>query len=405
MNASPPDRFSAPEQGLGYMYQARLALLKMIQFPEPTTVYIEKDDDLEFHNEDGKRILGSLKHKAEGDTLTDLSVDFWKSVRIWLVRYVADGGRASTLQFFLFTTSTISDDSFLKSFSIDASASPSATLVELAKAALAKTSSAIIKPIAKEFEALSDDDKQNFLSRIRVIPSNARIVDIPGIIISEHLRTIRREARLPVFQRLEGWWNSVVIELLVGRRTDGITGSELSDKIAEISDEYKNDNLPIEFRGRAPDGEIDIEGDMRPFVVQLKAIAVHAKRVRSAILDYYRAFEQRSAWARHNLLVPGEIERYEDRLVEEWERFRDVVFEKLTAESAEDLLLKAGKDLYQWAEIESCNISALRIRERVTEPYVIRGGFHILANLQPLPRVHWHPRFLERLVTQAGLPT
>ena len=39
----------------------------------------------------------------------------------------------------------------------------------------------------------------------------------------------------------------------------------------------------------------------------------------------------------------------------------------------------------------------LRIRERVTEPYVVRGAFHILANASPSPRVYWHPRFLERL--------
>nr|WP_143432992.1 ABC-three component system protein [Herbaspirillum camelliae] len=45
----------------------------------------------------------------------------------------------------------------------------------------------------------------------------------------------------------------------------------------------------------------------------------------------------------------------------------------------------------------SDNSSTLRIRERVTEPYVVRGGFHILANSRPLPRVYWHPRFLSRV--------
>ncbi|WP_407645645.1 ABC-three component system protein [Herbaspirillum camelliae] len=33
----------------------------------------------------------------------------------------------------------------------------------------------------------------------------------------------------------------------------------------------------------------------------------------------------------------------------------------------------------------------------MTEPYVVRGGFHILANSRPLPRVYWHPRFLSRV--------
>jgi hypothetical protein len=27
----------------------------------------------------------------------------------------------------------------------------------------------------------------------------------------------------------------------------------------------------------------------------------------------------------------------------------------------------------------------------------VRGGFHILANIRPLPRLYWHPRFLTRI--------
>ena len=46
------------------------------------------------------------------------------------------------------------------------------------------------------------------------------------------------------------------------------------------------------------------------------------------------------------------------------------------------------------AELET---DRLRIRERVAEPYVVRGGFHILANARPIPRVYWHPQFLQRL--------
>jgi hypothetical protein len=102
-------------------------------------------------------------------------------------------------------------------------------------------------------------------------------------------------------------------------------------------------------------------------------------------------------WARENLLVSGELEEYEDRLEDEWSRYRDVVFESLDEDSAESVMRDAGHRLYQWADLESGNISTLRIRERVTEPYVVRGGFHILANITPVPRIYWHPHFLKRL--------
>ena len=71
------DKFSAGAQGLGYIYQVRLALLRLLQLPENTAVSLEKDDDLDFVDSGGGKSLVSLKHKSNGDRLTDLSIDFW----------------------------------------------------------------------------------------------------------------------------------------------------------------------------------------------------------------------------------------------------------------------------------------------------------------------------------------
>ena len=80
-----------------------------------------------------------------------------------------------------------------------------------------------------------------------------------------------------------------------------------------------------------------------------------------------------------------------------------MVFEELDENSAEDALKRAGKDLYKWADLESSKIHSLRIRDRVTEPYVTRGSFHLLANATPAPRIYWHPRFLERVGKALGV--
>lgn len=393
------DQYSAGEQGLGYIYQPRFALLRLMQLPESTSVLIEKDDDLDFLDKDGVKTLASLKHKAVGDRLADLSIDFWKSVRIWLARYNRDGGSQADLRFFLFTTGTVSEKSFLRHFLPDhlPEDGGSTSLSQLANAVLTKTKSDLIGTIAKELHELSDEEKDDFFSRIVIFDGGPRIVDVPLIIKDQHMRSIRREFRDAVFERLKGWWHDAVVNLMSGKRTEAIYGYEVSDKLSAFADEYKSDNLPITFRGKAPAGEIDAENDPRLFVVQLREIGIASNRIRNAILDYYRAFEQRSVWARENLLVSGEMEEYEDRLVDEWGRYKDAVFEDLDEESAEEVLLEAGKALYKWADLESGNIATLRIRERVTEPYVLRGGFHILANSRPLPRVYWHPRFLNRI--------
>lgn len=391
--------YSAGEQGLGYMYQPRFALLKLLQLSENTSVLIEKDDDLDFVDVDGVKTLASLKHKAEGQRLTDLSTDFWKSVRIWLARYNRDNRSDASLRFFLFTTDTISEASFLRFFLQDFRTAEEETvsLSQRTNEVLAKTKSGLIRSIVNEFNLLTEDEQNDFLSRIVIFDGGPRIEDVPAIIKDQHMRSIRPEFRTAVFERLEGWWHDSIINLLSGKRVDPIYGYEVSDKLSTFAEEYKSDNLPITFRGKEPTGEIDAANDSRLFVEQLRQIGIASNRIRNAILDYYRAFEQRSVWAREKLLVLDEMEAYEDRLVEEWSRYKDVAFEDLAVESVAEAYLRAGKDLYNWAEIQSINISTLRIRERVSEPYVLRGSLHILANARPQPRVYWHPRFLSHI--------
>jgi hypothetical protein len=405
MTEKATDKFSAGEQGLGYIYQARLALLQLLQLPEDTVIFLEKDDDLDFVDGDGGKSLASLKHKAMGDKLTDLSTDFWKSVNIWLARYKRDGRATSNLRFFLFTTGSVSSASFLARLLPDqpVASGDVATLAELADAALAGSESKLIAPIAMAFNELSDSEKQDFLERILILDGSPRIGDIPALIRDKHMRSIRREHREFVFERLEGWWTNSVINQLSGTKAEGIFGYEVSDKLSNFAEEYKTDNLPITFRGKVPTDEIDTDTDPRLFVAQLREIGISSNRIRNAILDYYRAFEQRSAWARENLLVLGEVEEYEDRLADEWGRYKDVAFERLTDDSAEEALREAGVSLYNWAEFETGKIESLRIRARVSEPYVLRGSFHILADATPQPKVHWHPRFLDRLGKVLGV--
>lgn len=401
MNSKKNDRFSAKEPGLGYLYQPRLALLKMFELSEQAVLYIEKEDDIDFKDSSEINSLMSLKHKTKGNKLTNLSLDFWKSVRIWLTRYNDKGQCLSNLRFFLFTTEKVSDSSFLKFFLTDFSLSNDKIeqLSEKIEESLNTTESKLIIEIRDEYNELSDINKIDFLSRIQIFDNSPRIENIPEIIKNKHMRSIRREHRESILERLEGWWNNEIIKLLSGSRENGMSGYELSDKLFNISEEYKNDNLPITFRGKLPNQKIDVKEDSRLFVIQLKEIGISSNRIHNAIIDYYRAFEQRSEWARSSLLILGELADYEDRLIEEWERYRDFVFENLDDDSADDIIKEAGKSLYDWADQKSGNYESLRIRARVTESYVIRGSYHLLADNQPLPRVYWHPLFLKNITT------
>lgn len=381
------------------MYQPLFALLRLFELPESTEVLIEMDDDLDFIDVNGSKTLGSLKHKSEGDRLTDLSVDFWKSVRIWLARYKRDGCQLSQLRFFLFTTSEVSPKSFLQEFTSQSirNDKTNSDLVGRAIQKLSQSTTELSKELRSELGLLSSEERDDFFSRITIFNSTPRISELPQQIMDRHMRSIQREFREAIFNTLEGWWNQQTILLLTGERGDPMAGYELSDKLAQLADEYKTNNLPIHFSSAIPNEDIDPGGDNRQFVIQLREIGVQSNRIRNAILDYYRAFSQRSAWVRESVLVEGEIEIYETRLVDEWSRYRDMLLEETDDITATQTLKDVGRELYKWAEFESKKLDSLRIREKVAEPYVVRGGFHILANAKPTPRVYWHPLFLERL--------
>ena len=201
MRTNRDDRFSASEQGLGYLYQPRFALLQMLELPEETSVFIEKDDDLDFVDNAGRKSLGSLKHKAEGEKLTNLSTDFWKSVRIWLTRYEESGRIESTHRFYLFTTNEVSSGSFLTKFLSSETAPPDVD--ELAGeigTALEKTTSELIQPIGKQLHALTGSEQLDFWKRITIVDRVPRIEDIPGLIKDLHMRSIRRDFRDAIFE-------------------------------------------------------------------------------------------------------------------------------------------------------------------------------------------------------------
>jgi hypothetical protein len=391
------DNFSAGEQALGYLYQVRYALLQMIRLPEETACFIERDDDLDFTDPEEGQILASLKHKAPGDRLTDLSPDFWKSVRIWLTRFKAEKQAADTLTFFLFTTGTVAEGSFLENF-LPGKSKPD-DLAATADAILGMTTSKTILKTKDLFNALDAEEKDDFLARITIFDNQVRIENIPAAIM-DRMRTVPSAFRPPVYERLEGWWVNVAIELMIGGRSEPAHGREVSEMLAAIADQFKSDNLPIDFFGKEPPEEVNPDADDRMFVTQLRALGLKTDRIRRAILDYYRAFEQRASWAREQLTLNGEVEQYDDRLVDEWDRYRAILCESLDDDCSEDALTATGRNLLNW--VETNDSPRFRIRREVTEAYVLIGSYHMLSNEAPTPRVYWHPRFMQRLQEIVG---
>jgi hypothetical protein len=385
-------QFSASEPALGYLYQIRYALLEILRMPEETICYIERDDDVDFSDPEEGRILASLKHKAAGDTLTDLSPDFWRSVRIWLTDYLKNPDSTKPSKYFLVTTGQVQAGSLLAVFLPNTPVAMD--LPSRIATVLATSTSKTIKKTTDLLLTLPEEKWADFFRRITIFDIQKRITEIPQLIVSEKLRTVRPQFRSPVYQRLEGWWTNECIELMTGLRKEPFRSSEVSEVLSSITEQFREDNLPIDFEKAEPKDGVHPDTDDRYFVNQLRAIGLHSERLTRAILDYYRAFEQRGSWLRENVTLTGEIEKYDDRLVDEWARIREIAFEELKADSPEEILQQSGRKLLN--ELSTRDHPNLRIRKDVTASYVVMGSYHILAN-EDMPRVHWHPRFTERI--------
>jgi hypothetical protein len=387
--ATHKDKYAAGEQGLGYVYQIRYALAHLMSQDESQALLIEADDDVELHDVDGQKTLISLKHKQVGETVGTLSTDFWKSFRIWIDRYVRDGKLACDHAYCMATTSRVTSSSLLRYFLNGADAKP-ADFAQQLVAELKGSKAALSAQVEGTFSSLTLTEQDDFLARIVIADSSLRIMELDTA-FTPHLRSVAAKFRTDVRERMEGWWLREAIELIQGERKP-ITGAEVWAKFAQVNSEYYDARLPITFDEAYPDQGIDAMKDTRQFVEQLRAIGMSSDSLEMAILDFYRAFSQRAHWTRVNALVGGEIRKFEQRLVEEWKRARGWAMVNAPQNEAE--YQAAGRKLYDWAENQS---KGLQIRKDVTEDFVRRGSFHILADEKPTPRVHWHPQFLECL--------
>jgi hypothetical protein len=381
-------QFSAGPQALGYYYQVRYALLLLLRSESTSKLSIEALDDIVLEEGATPPTLLQLKHRSHA-SLTDSSSDLWKSLRVWSTHFQQGAITPSAVILTLVTTAVAPANSVASLLRPDNVRNPTQALRQLVE--VAKTSqNSSLRPAFDAFLKLTAEQQELLINAVNILDAAPSIIDISTKIKDELRFAVRREHIEALYQRLEGWWFQKVVQRLGGKTPEPISFFEVHSMINDISDQLKPDALPIDFLDYVPP---DLEAKDKQFVYQLREIAANNMRIQKAILDYYRAFEQRSRWVREDLIVSDELEKYESKLIDEWQRYAlsledaDPVDEK-----DDDALRRRGLQIFTWMDQEA----DVRIRPAVTEEYVLRGSYHMLAD-EPNPRVWWHPKFIERL--------
>ena len=393
--------FTTPGSAAGYFYQARLALLECLRFLYEETgieVAIERFDDVSFEKQGQPLELLQTKHhiKSQGD-LTDMSVDLWKTLRIWSEYPKDDPSLPGRIRLALITTAIAPDGSaasFLRAPGQGPHERNPAEAEALLVAAAQSSTNAVLKPAFGAFLALAPELRRALVNAIEVIDSAPVLTDLEKA-IEERLKLLApRGKHAQARERLEGWWWPRILKALQLGGTISIT--ELEAKIDDIRDMMKRDALPMDMEHAEPGADELTAFDEMTFVRQLHTIGTGNNRIEFAKRDYYRAFTQRSRWTRLNLLFDGEMGLFEKQLIEEWGPRFHKMCEDLEEGADEKSVQRAGQDLYHWVETQA------RFPFRtVTARFITVGSYHMLSNEE---RVGWHRDYATLVKNPEGKP-
>lgn len=390
MSTGERGQYSAASSALGYFYQCRYALLETLRrLPEGDRVCIgiETLDDVVFETVGfAVDVLQTKHHINAHASLTDASPDLWKTLRIW-IEGQTDGTIPQGAQFFLITMALCGDGTAAAYLRPDGRDEKKA-LEHLA--ATASTSTNETNTLAyRAFSSLDGNARARLMKSVTVLDASPSIGQLDERLRQAVFFAVERRFLDSYLQRLEGWWYGRVLRHLLDSNAGPILGEELEAEAGRIRAQFKEESLPVD--DDIMRATVDAAGYLdRPFVEQLTLIGVNQNRVLHAIRNYYRAFEQRSRWMREDLLYVGELDRYEDRLVEEWDLLFQQMRDELGDYAAEEAKARAAKNLYNWVETGTHHL----IRPAVTEPAIARGTYQMLADDL---RVGWHLEFRERL--------
>ncbi len=382
----------APAQMLGYLYQVRYALKLLLSEENPhCQISMERFDDVAFSQSDTPIQMIQLKHHVsrQGD-LSDSSTDIWRTLNVWMDAVSENESLLSDTEFLIITTASTPNNSaasFLRTNERNISKA-----YEKLKHTADTSTSEKNRLYYQAFSSFGIERMHTLLSKIKIIDGASNILDV-----TRDLYRIIRYSCLPQFEEriresIEGWWFQKSIEALCSASPIFITQQQVRSLVVSISQQYADDNLPIDVWDYDTLTKDDLGPDERVFFEQLKLICISNKHLNIAIRDYYRAFMQRAQWIRNGLLFINDLEEYEQRLIDEWEHLFAHMEDKLSimgTQVTEEDKVTYGKELL--SKIEMSNVL---IRPKVKEAFIMRGSYHILANQL---KVGWHIDFQERL--------
>ena len=252
-----------------------------------------------------------------------MSEDVWKTLLIWMEGAKRGVFEVSKTTYMLVTTATSPPDSAMSKLREGASEADVNASYDLLKTAAQDSANSATEGAGSAFLEMTADEAKLLLSRVVVIDNHPNLTDVFSDIVAGFNILAPTNAELAA-QYLEGWWLNRVGQHLIGEDDAGIPVQHLILKAHEIGKTLTDEALPIDNPETLDIKEYSDDDETRVFVRQMRAIKITDGMVRGATSDFYRAYAQRSRWARESLILEDELSNYEEKLRDAWRRKFDM---------------------------------------------------------------------------------
>jgi hypothetical protein len=380
---------SAASSALGYLYQSQWPLLELLRRSgdrPDSAITLELHDDVAWERDGTATELLQLKHHQRANRgLGDKDVDIWRTLRAWMDTEDVSDPNGPTLT--IVTTQAAEPESAAEA--LRPHGRDIGRAVQLLETAAADSTAKVSADWRTQFLDLDPAARAVFVGRIYILDAAPTIDDLDGAVRREMRHGLPRGHEDTFMGLLWAWWYVKVLELLQGRRRY-VSAVDIAMKIDELRDQFTRDNLPT----LVYDGDFDPAEEAafldRCFVQQMRWVGTPPRIIQKAIVDYYRAYAQTAHWVDDDLIGLDELETFEGRLRDEWEREYEWMVAALPADADEDVKRQAGLKLLR----ETLDRTGIRVRDRYDEAFFCRGKHHELADAG---RVGWHPEFAGRV--------
>lgn len=378
---------SAAGQALGYVYQVGWGLLELARpGPDDFELRLEDVDDVSWHDAAGDPLtaLQVKHHGGSASSLTDRSVDLWRTVAVWLddPRLLDPTGPA----LHLVTTQEVPDGAAVAL--LGPGGRDEAEALARLDAVAAETGNAATAAARSAWLGLPRPVREGLVARVVVLARQATAGELADELREVLAMALPMAGERAFLDLLLGWWWRSSVQMLSGN-LPGVSRVQLRLVLADLRDRFSSNSLPVTV---GYDGLPDTaDGDRhRVFAHQLDWIEAGERLLFLAVQDYYRAYAQQQVWVEQRMVALDELRDYEARVVREWTVQFELMRMRLGDDATDAAMRDAGRRLYEVA----LNQPPSLLRAGLNDPFYARGTHHRLADDG---RVGWHPQFAERV--------